>query len=114
MTNFERISKYVYRTFNKYRVVQNSKTLATASTPDEAIILKEQLIREGIIKPKLVGVQGKPYSLRYIRRTPQGHYQINKWIEDRQFCFGTYKTLEDAREERDYLEQIDWDYDNME
>lgn len=27
---------------------------------------------------------------------------------------GTYRNLQDAREERDYLESIDWDYSNME
>ena len=115
MTNFERVSQYVYRRYNKYHVVQNRKTLTTASTPDEAIILKEQLIREGIIKPKLRGPypNRNPHN-RHITKTSSGTYTIRKRLHGKFEHFGTYKTIEDAREERDYLENIGWDYDNME
>ena len=114
MTNFERISKYVYRRYNKYLIKQQHKTLAVTDTPDEAIIKKEQLIREGVIQPKLPGVQGKPYELRYISCIRSGNYQINKFVDGRLACFGTFKCLSDAIDERDYLESIGWDYDNME
>ena len=30
------------------------------------------------------------------------------------YTYGTYYSLEDARDERDFLESIGWDYDNME
>lgn len=61
--------------------------------------------------------RGRPISKeqdRYIKKTKAGTYSIQKHINGVRGHFGTYRTLEDAREERDYLESIDWDYSNME
>lgn len=48
-----------------------------------------------------------------LQQTPNGHWRIVKMINGERGTYGTYRTLEDAMHERDYLESIGWDYDNM-
>lgn len=79
---------------------------ATFDTVEEAEAKVEELEQngwKGIEKPKY------DRKRRYVYLTRFGTYQIKK----RDTCYGTYHRLEDAIAERDYLESIDWDYDNM-
>jgi viroplasmin and RNaseH domain-containing protein len=83
-------------------------------TEEEARNYLDKLREEGVIQEKKLG---RPFSNpkdRYIRKTEAGTYSIQKHINGVKCYFGTYHNLQDAREERDYLESIDWDYDNME
>jgi len=78
------------------------------STYKEALEKVKKLVDSGILR---VPVHERP--LRYIQPTASGHWTIRKTINGERHTYGTYKTLEDAQHERDYLEQIGWDYDNM-
>ena len=58
--------------------------------------------------------RGRPHNgdMRYLRKTKAGKYNIQKQVDGKIQSFGTY-TLNEAKEERNYLESIEWDYDNM-
>ena len=58
----------------------------------------------GYTKPK------NPY--RHIHCSNNG-YQVKKIIDGETIYAGTFKNLEEAQKERDYLESIDWDYNNI-
>ena len=115
MTNdYERISKHIYRQFRKYKIMQNNKVIGSFNTEEEARKAYAKLLHDGVIQNKR---RGRPISReidRYIKKTKAGTYSIQKYVNGVKEHFGTYRTLEDAREERDYLESIDWDYSNME
>lgn len=111
---YERIEKYVFRKFKKYKVVYGPKVIGVFDTLKEAIDFKKKMIQEGVINPKRTRRPFKDYQNRYIQKTPAGNWTIRKKVGAKMEGFGTYHSLEDAREERDYLESIDWDYDNME
>lgn len=113
MAGYKRIEKYVYQYWNKYKIIQGQNTWVT-STLEEALQLKQELIKQGKIVPRLRGPHPRDYEDRYINETKSGTYQIRKMVDGEPSHFGTFKTMEDAREERDYLESIGWDYDNME
>lgn len=110
---YKRIEKYVYQYYNKYVIKQKQQTLYITTTLDEALQKKQELLQQGKLRPLLRGQHRNPEN-RYITKTPAGTYAIGKRLHGKREHFGTYKTLEDAREERDYLESIGWDYDNME
>ncbi len=114
MTKFKKIDKYIYQYFKKYRIIQGGKTLAITDNIEDALKLKQQLFQQGVIRPKLSGPQRNSYENRYIHTTLSGTYQIRKSVNGEYTTFGTYKTIEAARDERNYLESIDWDYSNME
>lgn len=112
--DYEKITKHLYRQHRKYRVMQNNHVYGVFNSEEEARNYLEKLTREGVIRDKK---RGRPISKeqdRYIKKTKAGTYSIQKHINGVRGHFGTYRTLEDAREERDYLESIDWDYSNME
>ncbi len=114
MKPYEKISEHIYRQHRKYRVVQNNTLYGSFGTLKEAVECHERLIREGVIKKKH---RGRPFSRksdRYISRSRNGNYRIQKSVHGVKGHYGTFKTIEEAREERDYLESIEWDYDNME
>ena len=113
---YERIEKYVFRQCKRYKVVYNRKVISIFDTLKEAIDFKNKMIKEGVINPqsKPTGRPIKDYQNRYISKNVSGNWYIRKKVGGKICGFGTYHSLEDAREERDYLESIDWDYDNME
>ena len=80
---------------------------------EEAIQLRNKLIQEGTLKERRGKHRIKDWQNRYIKKTYNGKYAVQKQVNGEYQHFGTYKTLEDARDERDYLESIGWDYDNM-
>lgn len=53
-----------------------------------------------------------PNPNRYITSTKYG-YKVQRTINGKPVYAGTYKTLTEARKERDYMEQIRWDYNNI-
>lgn len=112
------LPSYVYKHGNQYYVQQweggKLKTYGKFRTADEAIQHRNKLVKQGTIKPRLGVHKIKYYPDRYIIKTPANTYAILKRHNGKNEHFGTYNTLEDAREERDYWESIGWDYDNME
>lgn len=112
------LPSYVYKQGNRYWVTQKvgtkHKIYGKFGTKEEAIQYRNKLIENGTIKSRLGLHKIKYYPDRYIKKTPAGTYVITKRCNGKSEHFGTYKTLEDARDERDYMESIGWDYDNME
>ncbi len=82
-------------------------------TEEEAREAHAKLLHDGVIQNKR---RGRPISReedRYIKKNKSGTYRIQKSVHGVIGHYGTFRTIEDAREERDYLESIGWDYDNM-
>lgn len=113
MSKHERITKYVYRNHRRYYVVKRNKILANCDTQDEAIRVRNTLIESGVISPSRRGRKPRCEDDRYIRRTDGGTYMLQKSVNGRLEYFGTFKTLEDARDERDLLESIDWKWEDV-
>ena len=44
-----------------------------------------------------------------IYKNVSGNYTIYKSIKGKQYCFGTYHSIEEAREKREYYEANKWD-----
>ena len=110
---YKRVTKYVYQYYNKYVIKQKQQTLYITTTLQDALQKKHELLQQGKLRPLPRGQHRNPEN-RYITKTQSNTYAIRKMVNGYHQHFGTYKTLEDAREERDYLESIEWDYDNME
>ena len=112
---YERIAKYVYRRYTKYRVEYNHNIMGVFDTAEEAVMFKNKMIQEGVIKPsKLQWRSPENYQIRYLTKKGLGKWCIQKKVDGKIQYFGTYHSIEDARDERDYMESINWDYDNME
>lgn len=107
----------VYKQRNIYRVIQTQngqrKTYLITHNRQEAINYRNKLYEEGILKD-LTRKAGRHPSgeNRYIRKSGRG-YNIQKMINGSMESFGTFSSLDDARNERDLLESIDWDYSNI-
>ena len=93
---------------------QKQKILAKADTEEEAKQHKTRLIMEGKLIPHNVGRQPKNYENRYIQKRHNKKYVIQKYVDKKIQHFGTYNNIEEARKERNYLESINWNYDNIE
>lgn len=110
------LPSFVYKNNKKYCVCQQvngrKKYYGTYLDLDDAIQLRDKLVSEGVIKSR-VGLHRLRGDTRYITHY-DGRYCIYKNVDGRQEYFGSFKTLEEAMMERDYLESIDWDYSNME
>jgi len=50
----------------------------------------------------------KPKCEKYIQKSVSGKYNVSKRINNNQIYYGTFNTLEEAREYRDFLEEHDW------
>lgn len=98
--------KYIYKTKCSY-IVNNHKHYGTYKRFEDAVKRVDELIEQGVLKPKELD------PMRYIYLY-QGKYNIIKRLNGKNEFFGRYRKLEDAQHERDFLEAIDWDYDNME
>lgn len=109
------LPKYIYRRGKKYHLMFNHKFYGSFQSVEDAVERKKQLMREKVIKPRRIGQPFKKYEDRYVYLNSRtGRYHIRKNVGGRPEHFGTYRRLEDARAERDYLESIGWDYSNME
>ena len=110
--------RYIYRITNtgKYRVSKYNSLLAKQcyygeyDTLEEAIRERDKQAKNGW---KIPSRKRKPYKhqkhLYAIHKTPNGTFTIQK----QGVHYGTYKTLEDAIEERDWLIENNWNYDNI-
>ena len=100
---------------NRYVIVlkRSFKTL------QEAQEYKNKLRKHGLLKKAKPTPPGRPfkkYEDRYLQKTINVScisYTIKKKLNGKYETFGTYHNLQDAREERDFLESIGWDYENM-
>ncbi len=109
------LPKYIYKRGNRYHLIFDHKYRGSFGSVEEAVQGKEELIREGVIYPKRIGQPFKKYEDRYVYLNKRSNkYHIRKIVNGVPEHFGTYARIEDARDERDYLESIDWDYSNME
>lgn len=109
------LPRNVYKNGDKYNVAQqvNGKRIyyATCLDREEAIQLRNKLVKEGVITDR-TGKHRLRGRMRYI--TKYGNkYCIYKNVDGKQECFGTFHSLEEAIDERDYLESIGWDYGDM-
>ena len=117
MTKSDRdLPSNVYKLWNRYYIAQTrngeKKVYGRYDTREEAIRVRDHLIAEGVlVRP---GEHCKTcHPDRYIHRKSDGCFHILKWWRGRLEYFGVFRSLEDAREERDFLESIGWDYSNM-
>ena len=116
MTKRKRMEKNISRIGDRYivHIERRFKTLR------EAQEYKEKLRKQGLLRKATGNPHGRPfknYENRYIQKYEHSNYTsytISKKVGEKVESFGTYHSLEDAREERDFLESIDWDYSNME
>ena len=108
----------VYKHHNKYYVQQqvNHQLIRYGSFKEraDAIQLRNKLIQDGTLKERWGKHRIKDWNKRYIYETQDGKYSIQKQVNGEYCSFGVWNTLEDAIDERNYLESIGWDYDNME
>ena len=105
--------RYIYQYCDKFHVVYKSKTFGVFANLLEAINLRNNLVNDGLVIIKKRGRPFKNYETRYIARK-DGSFVIKKNIDGKSEHFGTFHSLEDAMEERDFLESIDWDWNNIE
>lgn len=62
----------------------------------------------GIVKKEIIDFENM-----YITKTRNGTYRIRKYVKNKLESFGTFKSLEKARAERDLLEQYDWNLEKV-
>ncbi len=99
---------------DKYCVVVSKdgklKQLATGRTLIEALMMRDWCRENGWI----------PFvrRLQFIQEHGPGIYQIYKYFKQndgsyKKICFGSYRTVEDAIEERDLLIKHNWDFEAL-
>ena len=98
--------RWIYPNQNAYEVNVCKKYYGRYATFEEACQRVFELIDKGIIKPK----EHDP--MRYIY-TRDGRYELYKCIDGEVEYFGSFRNVDDAMRERDFLESIDWDWDNI-
>lgn len=110
MRNIEGTSN-ISKKYDKYCVITvndgNIKYLATGRTLIEALMMRDWCRENGWIP--------------FIRRSQfiqenRGIYQIYKYFRQddgtyRKICFGSYRTIDDAVNERDLLIKYNWDFE---
>ena len=99
-------TKYITYHGNGYRICKKVNGKYTyfgrRSSLSEAIEFRDKCIRDGWkIPPK----RSRDPKLKYIQRTPSGHYKITR----KNTYYGMEESLEEAIEFRDFLEEHDWD-----
>jgi len=100
----------------KYRVskydptMRKNKYYGEYDTLEEAVKVRDEKEKQGFPDP---GRKRRPYrqdnEMRYIHKNKHGKYIITK---NRQH-YGTWNTLQDAVDERDWLIENNWSYDNI-
>lgn len=106
---------HVYWNGTKWYVAQvvngETRRYGYYKTLREAVTRRDQLIQNGTITAR----RGRPiknFQNRYIYKHKDKYY-LKKVVNKQSEHFGTFNTLEEAQQERDYLESINWDYANM-
>ena len=100
--------KYITAYKDKYVIFKNRKYYGIYPTLHEAKIIRNKLImnnwnKKGIIPPK---------KNKHIRKTKHG-YTIGKTKNGHTTLYGVFKTIEEARRERDLLVKYEWDIDTL-
>ena len=110
------LPSHIYKWANTYNIISSNNGVKTVhyKTQDlqKAIKKRKELINRGIIKHLRKGRPCQENPNRYIYPKGKG-YCIKKNINGKLTYFNTFPTLEDARKERDFLESIGWDWDNI-
>ena len=83
----------------------------TYDTYNEAVQKRNQLIEHNWDKTLITLEKGKDNPDRYISKTKSNSYALVKMVDGELVHFGTYHSLDDAREDRDFWESINWDFD---
>lgn len=113
------LPSHIYKWANTYNIISSNNGVKTVhyKTQDlqKAIKKRKELINRGIIKHLKRGRPCKENPNRYIYRKKKGNggYCIRKNINGKYTYFTTLPSLDAAREERDFLESINWDWDNI-
>lgn len=111
-----RLPKHIHMIHNRYYIYKNINGKITyfgcCATLEEAVRRRDSLIADDW-KHDYVH-RRRPYrkrseNLKYLTRTANGRWRVIKNNEN----YGTFLSLEDAMDERDYMKSIDWDYGNM-
>ena len=107
---------YYIKWTGKYRVAKYNPTIKRQvyygeyDTLEEAIQVRDKEQLKGWRIPPRKRKQYKwNKKRRYIHETPNGTYIIKRYGQH----YGSWKTLEDAIEERDWLIKNNWSYDNI-
>ena len=104
--------KYLERRTNgKYIIKYKKEHYGTYDTYREAIQKRNQLIEHGWDKSLVSFQKGHDNPNRYITKTKSNSYALKRMFNGESVHFGTYHTIEDAREDRDFWESINWDFD---
>ena len=108
---------HVYWNGTRWYVAQvvngETKYYGYYKTLQEAIKVRNNLVKQGIITNRKGQHRIKNYQDRYVHKDGK-KYTISKVVNGKQEYFGVYHSYEEAIRERDYLESIEWDYSNME
>lgn len=103
---------YIYFNGSSYYVKKNNKYYGSYNTRGEA---KEAVGFFEAHNWDRKYVEYKKYGThsinRYITRNKCGNYFIQKYIDGKTQSFGTYKSLEEAKQERDLCIKCNWDWD---
>ena len=106
----ENLPSNVYKKRKRYYVQQqvDHKRIRYGSFKEraDAIQLRNKLIQDGTLKERRGKHRIKDWNMRYIHQTHNGKYSIHKQVNGEFTHFGTFKTIENAIDERDYLESI--------
>lgn len=105
-------NKYLQRMSNgRYQIKYNHTYYGTYDTYKEAVQKRNQLIEHNWDKTLITLERGKDNPDRYITKTKSNSYALVKMVDGEHVHFGTYASLSDAREDRDFWESINWDFD---
>lgn len=110
-------NRYIYYMQGKYRVLKTiddrKAYYGGYDTLEEARKRRDYLVSIDWDEPKTFRKYERierDDSMKYIYLDKRsGNYFIKKGDE----CYGTFKSLDDAKNERDYMVSIDWDYGDM-
>lgn len=104
--------EYITKKLGKYHVIKNSPisgnpykyTYAICDTQEEAIEIRNKLIKEGFPKEKIIR---KDNSMRYIEEN-DGNYSIKKESNYKRTYYGVFNSKITAQNVRDILEKLNW------
>lgn len=96
---------------NHYKVMKRIcgkyKTYGSFNTLTEAVKYRDFIVSKGWSTNYIY-----KNSMRYIHKRNNA-YHIYKSINSDLIYFGSFKSLEEAQNERDILEKVDWDFDKL-
>lgn len=96
----------------KYRILHKQQHYGTFNTYNEAIQERRRQQQEGW-KQRRIKAYGQNNPYRHVYKTPLGKYTVKKKIDGVVTYFAQCSTIEEAVEERDFFESINWDWDML-